>query len=194
MGLVGVRRAPHLEEELAMRQDFPGVADERGEQSVFDWREMHWLPGDGHLPLGEVHVQIVQRECGLAGIIRVAGGVPQGRAHARQQLADPEGLAHVVIGAGIEGGDLVPLLASRREHNDRQGGPFTQPADDIESVDVGEAEIENHNVGLARCRLDEAGLPRGRFEETVSVIPQGCAQEASDLRIIFDDKDGWLPA
>jgi hypothetical protein len=120
--------------------------------------------------------------------------MPEGCPHARQQLPNPKGLAHVVIGTGVEGSDLVPFLASGRQHNDWQGSPFTEPPDDIEPVYVGEAEIENHDVGLARCRFNEAGLSRGRLKQAVSMIPQGHAEEALDLGIVFDNKDDWLPA
>ena len=41
------------------------------------------------------------------------------RPQPRQQLAHPERLGDVVVGAGVEGGDLLPLLADRREDHDR---------------------------------------------------------------------------
>ena len=188
--LVGVRGAPHVKEELAMGQDLASVADERGQQPVFDWRQVYLAPKDGHLPLGKVHMQIAERECRLDGVI-LAGRMTQGCPHARKQFPDPEGLAHIVIGAGVQGGDLVLFLPPCRQHNDGQDSPFTEPPDDLEPVDVRKAEVENHDVGLARCRLDKAGLPRGRLKQAVSVTPQGHPEEPSDLGIVFDDKDDW---
>jgi len=67
--LVGVRGAPHFKEELAVSQDLAGVADKRGQQPVFDWGEMDRVSGDGHLPFGEVHMQIAERKCRLDGVI-----------------------------------------------------------------------------------------------------------------------------
>ncbi len=43
MGLLGVWGTPDLQEELAMRENFPRIADERGQQSVLDWREVYLL-------------------------------------------------------------------------------------------------------------------------------------------------------
>jgi len=175
-------------------QDFSGMADERGQQPVFDWREVYLLLSDDHLSLGEIHLQAAYGERGFAGIVRVASRVTEGRPHAGKQFPHPEWLAHVVVGTSIEGGDFVPFLTSRRQHNDWQGSPFAEPPDDIEPIYVGQAEIENHNVGLARCRFNEAGLPRGGLVQTVSMRPQGCPEEAQDLWIVFDDKDDGSPA
>ena len=62
----------------------------------------------------------------------------------------PKGLAEVVVGAGVERRDLVALLAARREHDDRHRGPLAQPPHHLEAVHVGQAEVEDHDVGLAR--------------------------------------------
>ena len=45
---------------------------------------------------------------------------PQHRAQAREQLVDAERLRHVVVRAGVERGDLLALLADRREHDHRR--------------------------------------------------------------------------
>ena len=43
---------------------------------------------------------------------------PQHRAHAREQLLDVERLGHVVVGPGVERGDLVLLSVAGGEHHD----------------------------------------------------------------------------
>ena len=87
------------------------------------------------------------------------GRVAQRHAHARQQLAHAEGLGHVVVGAGVERGDLVALLAARGEHDDRHLAPLPQPADHLQAVHIGQAQVQNDDVGLAARRLDSPSSP-----------------------------------
>ena len=121
-------------------------------------------------------------------LVRGAGGVAQRHAHARQQLAGAEGLGQVVVGAGVERGDLVALLAARRQHDDRHVRPLAQAPDHLQAVDVGQAEIEDDDVGLARGHLDQAVGAGRRLEEPVALARQGRAQEAPDLRLVLDDR------
>jgi hypothetical protein len=120
--------------------------------------------------------------------------VPQGDAHPRQQLTYAEGLAHVVIGTSVQCGNLIPFLAPGRQDDDRDGAPFSEPPDNLEPVHIREAEIENHHVGLSGGRFNETCPSRNGLKEAVSPVPQGRAEEALDLRIVFDDKDGWFRA
>ena len=69
---------------------------------------------------------------------RVSGAQPG------QQLVHAERLGDVVVGAGVERVDLVGL--SVRPESTRIGhvGPAAQPGDDLDAVDVGQAEVEDH--------------------------------------------------
>ena len=53
---------------------------------------------------------------------------PQRGAQPRQQLVDAERLGDVVVGAGIERGDLLVLVADGREDEDRDVRPAAQLA------------------------------------------------------------------
>ena len=81
----------------------------------------------------------------LAGDARL--GAAQQRAHAGQQLADPERLGQVVVGAGVERADLVLLLADRRDQQDRRAQPVAQLPADVGAVGVGQHQVEDHQVG-----------------------------------------------
>src|SRR6266540_6079537 len=148
VGLVGVRRAPHLAKELLVRDDLSRVADKGREEVVFGRRQAHVRPADGHLAAEQVHLQLADAERGLVGLVGGPGRVPQAHTDASKELAGPEGLADVVIGAGVQRRDLVPLLAARREDDDRHGGPLAQPADDVDAVGVRQSEVDDDDVRL----------------------------------------------
>ena len=137
VGLVGVRRPPHLAKQLLVGDDLPRVPDERREQLVLDRRQAHLAVADEHLPVQEVHPELSDRERRVVRLVRRAGGVTERDPDPCEELACAEGLAHVIVGAGVEGRHLVALLAPRREHDDRDGRPLAQPADDVDPVDVG---------------------------------------------------------
>jgi hypothetical protein len=75
--------------------------------------------------------------------------VPEGHAHARGELAHPEGLRHIVVGARVERGD-VPFLSARGEDKDRGGGPLADPTHDLKAVHVRQPEVQDHEIGLVR--------------------------------------------
>ncbi len=138
-------------------------------------------------------MQITHGERWIGSVVRAVSRVPQGHSHARKQLANPEWLTQVVIRPGVQGRNLVPFLASGRQDDNRYGAPLPKPPDNLEPVHVGETEIENHDVGLAGSGFDKARLSRVCLEEAVSAVSQGHAEEASDRRIVFDDKDDRSP-
>jgi hypothetical protein len=118
--------------------------------------------------------------------------VPKGDPDAREQFARAEGLAHVIVGAGIERGDLVPLLAAGGEDDDRHCRPFAQPADHREAVHVRQAEVDDDDLRLARGGFDEARGAGLGLEETVALTGEGGAQKAADLGLVLDEDDDGL--
>ena len=90
--------------------------------------------------------------------------MPERHAQPGEQLADAERLGNVVVGPGVERRDLVRLLAARREHDDRDRRPGAQPLDHLEPVEVGQAEVQDDHVGLARLSLAEPVRGRSRLE------------------------------
>src|SRR4029079_15379648 len=97
------------------------------------------------------------REGGLPGLS--GRRVPERHPEAREELADREGLADVVIRAGVERGHLVAFLPSGREHDDRHLAPLAQAADHLEAVDVWQAHVQDEHVGLAASLARYRGLP-----------------------------------
>ena len=102
--------------ELGARADLVAVAHQVVEQRVLAGRELDRLAVERHPPGGRLEHQ---RPVGQRRRRRSRGTADQ-RAHARLQFAEVEGLGQVIVGAGVEPGDLVGAGIARGEHEDRQ--------------------------------------------------------------------------
>src|SRR5262245_12410142 len=145
------------------------MAGQRREQSILDGREVHLLPLDQDPSLAEVHLELARLEDGLVlGALRPLGPTESGP-DAGEELADAEGLAEVVVGAGVESSHLGGLLLARGDDYQRHAGPRPQPPDDLETVHVRQAEIEDDQIGLTRLGSLKTFLTSRRFDEAVSL-------------------------
>ena len=115
-------------------------------------------------------------------------GAPQGRSQTRHQLVHAERLGDVVVGTGVERGDLVGLGVADGEHDDRYGAPAAQTADDVDTVDPRKPEVEHHHVGMVVRREVERVLAVGRKVDVVPACPQVDPERAQDLRLVVDDQ------
>ena len=137
------------------------------------------------MPLGrgEAHLLAVASDLLGREVDREVGGLDQrlllrrGRAaqrgaQPREELVHAERLRDVVVGAGVERGDLVALGVAHREHDDRHLGPAPQASDHVDAVDPGQAEVEHDHVGVLAGREVERVLAVGR---DVDVVTRGHA-------------------
>ena len=85
----------------------------------------------------------------------------QRRPQPGQQLVHAERLGHVVVGAGVERGDLVRLAVAGGEHDDRHLRPAPQPADDLEPS----------MPGSPRSRITSVGVVLGRERQRLLAVP-----------------------
>ena len=104
-------------EELTLRDELPGIPDER-----LDDRPL----GRGESDVGAVGVDDALRSQIDGEVVGAHDRLllgrrrpPQRGAKPGQQLAHPERLRHVVVGANVESGDLVGLALAHRENDDR---------------------------------------------------------------------------
>src|ERR1019366_5844705 len=123
---------------------------------------------------------------GVGSVLGEGRGTAEGGADAGQQLTNGEGLGDVIVGAQIECGDFVFLLAAGREHYDRRLAPRADFADDVKAIAVGESEVEQHQFGLAGGGLRDAFGGGDGFVKLVFLGGEGGTEEAADLRIVFD--------
>jgi len=85
------------------------------------------------------------------GLGRAGRGSPppaEHGAHARNQLAEPEGLRHVIGGAELEPQDDVDLGVPGGHHDDRHRGERPHSLAQLDARLVGQHHVEQHEVGM----------------------------------------------
>jgi hypothetical protein len=109
--------------------------------------------------------------------------------HPQHEFARRERLGDVVIGAQLESGDPVGLLTERRQHDDRCAvGLESQTPADLQPVEAGQHDVEDHEVGAAARVLVERGDPVGGQRYPVSGAFQIAPHHVADRRIVVDDQ------
>jgi hypothetical protein len=96
---------------------------------------VHFVAADEDAAGREIDAQVAGGEDRL-GFSPRAGGVAQRHPQPRQQLFGAERLGEIVIGPGVERGDLILLLAARRDDDDRRRRPFANAAGEVEAVAI----------------------------------------------------------
>jgi hypothetical protein len=109
-----------------------------------------------------IDLQLAHLERRLAALVRGTRRMADRYPDPRHELAGAERLAHVIVGTGVEGRDLVVLLAPGREHDDGDSAPLPQATDDLEPVHVRQAEVDDDDVREPRADFYQAvGARRG---------------------------------
>src|ERR1700730_10442497 len=184
MGLTVVLGTPHLLQELLLGHELAPVADEDLDDRPLGGSETDLVPVAPHLLGCEVDGEVGRRDdrC-LLDRRRPAQRGPE----AREQLVHAEGLGDVVVGAGVERGDLHGFGVAGGEHDDRHVAPPAQRSGDVDAVDVGQAEIEDNDVGMVTGRELQ---PLPAVLGTVDLV---AARSASGPRRPRRGHDSWLP-
>ena len=98
--------------EHSVGEDLVRVCEEDLEEVVLGRRQVNVAPGDAYLAALHVEYQIAATDTPLRPRARTRD-MSQRDADARQKLVDPERFRHVVVGAKVQGVDLVVLTPSR---------------------------------------------------------------------------------
>src|SRR5437870_3799787 len=80
----------------------------------------------------------------------------EGGANSSRNFSRRERFCHVIVGAGIESVDFVPLLSASGNHKYRHPAPFSDVVDDLDSIFVRQTQIQEYEIGTSRGRLCEA--------------------------------------
>ena len=115
----------------------------------------------------------------------------QGHPHPGQQFAHAERLGEVVVCPGVQGGDLVLLLAAAETMTMGAADQFAEAADDLDAVHVRQAQVQDDQVGRILRRQVQGLLARDGLGDLVLVVGQRGPQESPDRRVVFDHQDEW---
>ena len=136
-----VRLAPHGAQEAALGHEAAGVGQQDAQDLELAGRELHAPLADADLVAHRRRARAGRRQPALR-VARGPAGAAQGDPDPRVELVDPERLGHVVVGAALERLDLLALLVAAGQDHDRRRRLAADAPDDVEALDVGQAEVE----------------------------------------------------
>ena len=134
----------------------------------------------------------------VAGPERRGAARRRGHLEAAQDGLDPghqlevvERLGDVVVGAELQALDLVHRVVAGGQHHDRDVGERPDLADHLEAVDVGQADVQQHDVRVLVLDDVERGLARPGAEDVDLAPLQGEpeADRLDDVGLVVDDED-----
>jgi hypothetical protein len=145
------------------------------------------------LPVTAVRRRVEPERADLDRVVECFGRLaPQQRADARHQLCGRERLGQVVVGPGVEPGDLVGVERARRQHDDRQGAGSGLGAPAPGQLQPGLARqhpVEDHEVGDHPVDFGLRGFGVGRDGHLEAGVAQVDRDQLGDRRLVLDDQD-----
>ncbi len=105
----------------------------------------------------------------------MAGGTADQRAEPRQHLLEVERLGDIVVGAGIDAGDLVAPAVARGQDQHRHLAAAATPAlDHADAIHLRQADIEHDGVVGFRIAEEMAFLAvKGTVDDIAGVDQRG---------------------
>src|SRR3954468_9645762 len=124
---MGVRWSPDRSQKLRVRENPAGVPGKEREQFPLPGAQCDrfWLVSQLHPAVLEVDLQPGKTD--HLWNTSLGASVAERCSNAREQLADCERLFYVIVGAAVQGGDLLALAVPRRKHDHRHLAEGTQP-------------------------------------------------------------------
>ena len=172
-----------------MRHDPIGVAHQHLQQRQLLARELMALAANQRGSFGEIEHHIPARK--RAKTVS-PGGAAQMGADARQQFAHAEGLADIVVGAGVERFDFFRLAAASGNDDDGSHRGFAHGANHLLAVDVGKGQFKQHQIRLLReDQVDglQAGIDLNDIETCVDEL---LPQNAMRIGLVVDNENAGL--
>ncbi len=138
-------------------------------------------------PLVEIDFEIALAEYPGRGFGHAA--MTKRHAQARQQFLAVEGLGYIVVGAEVERRHLLVGGIARRDDEDDRVVPLLEELDEFEPVAVGQAEVEQHGVGLFDRREGEGASPVDGFDHLMPGAFERVAEQAADRQFVIDHQN-----
>ena len=162
---------PDVVEDLRLREHVARVEHEVAQQVELRGGEVDDVPAASHLVR-----TLIELDVGEAQDAVVLGLVPrptQDGVDPGDDLGQREGLGDVVVAAHGEAGQLVLERVARGQEEDGDAHAVgAQAAGDLESVEVGEHDIEDDEVGRILLGLGECLAPRHGLVDGEPLVAQ----------------------
>ena len=115
---------------------------------------------------------------------------PEHRPDARSELRHRVRLDEVVIGAAVKGGHDVTVAFAGSRHDHGHLGDRPNHSEQLDAVEVGKTEVEDHDIRLLRNDDLQPFHRRGRTFDMMSILGQRLGRQPPDMRIVLDQNDG----
>ena len=174
-----------------MGEDLPGISGQKAEQLVLDGGEMDLHPISIGTAGSIVNLQVpVLVEAGfLTYLLAVIADPAQGDPEPGQELVHGERFSQIVIGAGVQRGHLVAVLAPGGDDDDGQVAPGADLFDDVYPVHVGQAQVQQHDVRAVREGVHQSTGPCLGPMELIVLGLQSGGDEVSHRCVVFYHKN-----
>ena len=193
----------HLKKQICVKdilcdkrvcQDLPGVSGQEAEQPVLHRRELDLLSVEKRHAGGIVDAELAVDILGpVSGLVAVhLGQAPDRDPQPGQQLLHGKGLGQIIIRPGIQGLDLVLVLAPGADHDDGHVGPASDLADHADPVHVRQSQIQKHHVRVVGGGGQDRLRPVGGAEVLVIMGLQGRDHQIADGGIVLDHQNNGI--
>ena len=189
--LQGVRlafRADPVEvvQQLARWHDLPLPVQQEGQEPVFEGGQF----GGAAVDADRAGAGVELHRPGPEHRRGVAGGAPEDRPQARDQLLHAERLGQVIVRAGVDALDALAPAVPGGEDQHRQGHlGGAQPAQHPEPVEARQPEIEHHGVVGLGLGAEPRRLAVAHHVGDVAGPLQPLPDVGGDARLVLDDQD-----
>ena len=175
-------------EELLPGEHDAWVTPERVEENELEGGQLHRGPADGDLAARRVDDEVGHVDHAFS--VRPWSGAlsPQERLNPRHELARGERLGEVVVAANLEAHDPVDLLGPCREEDDKRIGEGPDAEEDLEPVEPGQHDVEDHDVGQEGADLLDRVRPVGGLGNRHPLSLQEPPNDRTDRRLVVDDE------
>jgi hypothetical protein len=154
---------PRRVQQLVARQDAAGVLQQNHQEVEFSAREVDRPALRGAAAGGLVQFDATKPQH-RPRVLEAADATQVG-ADAGDHLRSRERLDHVVVGAELQAGHPIGLLASGREQDDRDRGLGADPADHLEAIQLGQHDVNHGQVHATPAEDRQRLLAVGGLED-----------------------------
>jgi hypothetical protein len=149
-------------------------------------RERHAVPED--TTAGQIDGEVAERDRrqALGGHLLEPA---EERPDAGGELAQAEGLRHVVVGAELQPDDLVDLRALRGQHDDRDARFLAHDPADLDAAELRQHQVEHDEVRALLAESLQRLPPVGGGHDPEAVGLQRLGQRFAESCLVVDDED-----
>ena len=176
-----------------MGQHFAAVASQDAQQLIFDGRQMQLLFREESAACRIVDPKRAVDKYGrfLAVALHLVQP-PDRNAKPGQQFIHGKGLDQIIVRSGVQRFDLVAVIAAGADDNNGQIGPGTDFSDHLHAIQIGQAQIQQHNVRVMRGSFHDSRSAVGSGKKTVIMGFQGNGNQIADGWIILHNQNQRL--